>query len=159
METALSPAARRVRETLRQMGFENEVVEFPESTRTAAEAAAVCGCEVAQIAKSLVFRGKTSGRPVLVITSGKNRVDEKKLSALIGEPVGKADAEFVRERTGYAIGGVPPLARAEDMPSFLDRDLMAYETVWAAAGTPRAVFRLTPEELLRMSGAQVAEVA
>src|SRR5690242_14778858 len=109
MPNPLEPSARKVQEFLRARGFANEVVQLADSARTSAEAAAAVGCEVAQIAKSLVFRAKESGRGVLVIASGANRVDEKKVAALLGEPIGRADPEFVRAETGYAIGGIPPL--------------------------------------------------
>jgi prolyl-tRNA editing enzyme YbaK/EbsC (Cys-tRNA(Pro) deacylase) len=132
------------------MGLEAEVVEFAETTRTSAEAAGQIGCSTAQIAKSLVFRAKTSNRPVLVIASGVNRVDEK---------LGKADAEFVRDKTGYAIGGVAPVGHATKPATFIDEDLLRFEIIWAAAGTPFAVFRLTPAELTRLTGGQVARIA
>lgn len=131
---------------------------FPAGTRTSQDAAAAIGCEVAQIAKSLIFRAKTSDRPVLVVASGANRVDEKKLAALIGEPVGRADADFVRRRTGFAIGGVPPLGHAEAPIALVDRDLLDLPVIWAAAGTPNAVFRLGPEDLLRITQARTADL-
>lgn len=155
----LKESARRVQEALAAGGFGHEVVEMPASTRTSAEAAAAVGCEVAQIAKSIVFRAKTSDRPVLVIASGSNRVDEKKVAALMGEKLGRADAEFVRARTGFAIGGVPPLAHSEPPVIFIDEDLLACDEIWAAAGTPNAVFRLNPRDLVAMTGGRVAEVA
>lgn len=155
----LPASARRVQDALRALGFDNAVVEMPDSTRSAADAAAACGCTVAQIAKSIVFRAKGSGKPVLVITSGVNRVDEKKVASLLGQTLGKADADFVRERTGFAIGGVAPVGHAEKPLIVIDRDLLTHATIWAAAGTPRAVFQLTPDELVRMTGGTVAEVA
>jgi prolyl-tRNA editing enzyme YbaK/EbsC (Cys-tRNA(Pro) deacylase) len=133
------------------------VLEFSASTRTAAEAAEAIGCTVAQIAKSILFRA-ASGRPVLVVACGTNRVDEKKVAALLGETIGRADAEFVREATGFAIGGVPPVGHATAPAVLLDRDLEAFETIWAAAGTPNAVFRLTPADLARLTGAAFADV-
>lgn len=157
--STLKPSAQRVQEALAVHGLGLEVREFPASTRTAEDAAAAIGCTVAQIAKSLIFRGKTSDRPVLVIASGANRVDEKKVSALIEEKIGKADAEFVRARTGFAIGGVPPVGHLEAPITVIDRDLLALEEIWAAAGTPNAVFRLTPGDLATLTGGQVAEVA
>ena len=160
----LRPAAARVQALLKEMGLEAEVVEFAESTRSSAEAAAQVGCDVAQIAKSLVFRAKTSGRPVLVIASGANRVDEKAVEALLGEKIGKADADFVRDKTGYAIGGVAPVGHengghAAKPATFIDEDLLAFQAIWAAAGTPFAVFRLTPGDLVRLTGGQVARIA
>jgi prolyl-tRNA editing enzyme YbaK/EbsC (Cys-tRNA(Pro) deacylase) len=134
------------------------VLEFDASTRTAAEAAAAIGCTVAQIAKSILFRAE-SGGPVLVVASGTNRVDERKVAALLGERIGRADAEFVREATGFAIGGVPPVGHATRPVVLLDRDLLQFGEIWAAAGTPNAVFRLTPDQLAGLTGAGFVEVA
>jgi prolyl-tRNA editing enzyme YbaK/EbsC (Cys-tRNA(Pro) deacylase) len=134
------------------------VRSFPEGTRTAAEAAAAVGCDVAQIVKSLIFR-RASGAAVLVVASGRNRVDEKKVEQLLGEPIGKADAAFVREATGFAIGGVPPAGHASPVETIVDEDLLAYDEVWAAAGTPRDVFTTTPDRLVAMTGGRVADVA
>jgi prolyl-tRNA editing enzyme YbaK/EbsC (Cys-tRNA(Pro) deacylase) len=137
--------------------MELEVVELPHSTRTAAEAAAAVGCEVAAIAKSLVFR-TDAGRSVLVISSGANRVDEARVGELLGEPIGRADPEFVRDATGFAIGGVPPVGHAVEPAVFIDEDLLALPEVWAAAGTPNAVFRLTPAQLVELTGGRVLAV-
>lgn len=156
--TDLSPSARRVQDVLDGIGLGHRVVEHADSTRTSEDAAAAIGCTVAQIAKSLIFRGKESGRPVLVIASGVNRVDEKAVGRLIGERIERADPDFVREKTGYAIGGVPPIGHAEPPLVLIDADLAALETVWAAAGTPNAVFRLTPAELVSMTGGRVEAV-
>lgn len=158
-EAPLKDSARRVQEALASAGFEFQVREFPASTRTSAEAAAAIGCEVAQIAKSLIFRARDSGRPVLVIASGANRVDEKAVSRLLGEKLERADADFVRSKTGYAIGGVPPVAHREPPAVFIDADLMPLGEIWAAAGTPNAVFRLAPQDLAALTGGQVAEIA
>ena len=155
MAEQLTAAAQRVQEALAAAGVDCRVVELPESTRSAAEAARTIGCGVEQIAKSLVFRGRSTDRPFLAIVSGVNRVDEVKLGAIVGEPLGKADADYVRQRTGYAIGGVPPVGHAESLVCVIDEDLLQYEEIWAAAGTPRAVFRLTPAELLRITGGRV----
>ena len=154
----LRPAAARVQQLLAERGLAAEVVEFAETTRSAAEAAAQIGCAVGQIAKSLVFRAKPSGRPVLVIASGANRVDETAIAALLGEAIGKADADFVRDKTGYAIGGVAPVGHAIRPATFIDADLLQYEAIWAAAGTPFAVFRLTPADLVRLTGGQVTKI-
>ncbi|HEY0833080.1 MAG TPA: YbaK/EbsC family protein [Azospirillum sp.] len=156
--TNLSPSAQRVQEVLDAIGLGHVVVERESSTRTSEDAAAAIGCTVAQIAKSLIFRAKQSGRPVLVVASGANRVDEKAVGALIGEKIERADADFVRDRTGYAIGGVPPIGHAEPPLVLIDEDLLALDTIWAAAGTPNAVFRLTPDQLVGMTGGQVAAV-
>jgi len=131
---------------------------MPASTRTAAEAADACGCPPGAIVKSLVFRGAVSGGGVLVLTSGTNRVHEKRLGRALGEKLERADADFVRAATGYAIGGVPPLGHATPMRVVMDHDLNAYPEIWAAAGTPRAVFPTTPGELARLTGAEIAEV-
>jgi prolyl-tRNA editing enzyme YbaK/EbsC (Cys-tRNA(Pro) deacylase) len=134
------------------------VVELPDSTRTAAEAAQAVGCAVGQIAKSLLFVGKQSGRGLLVIASGANRVDEKALQALAGEKVSKADADAVRSLTGYVIGGVPPLAHAQPLATYIDAHLLQYDRIWAAAGHPKAVFALTGEELIAMTSGAVVEI-
>ena len=154
----LSPSARKVQEALKILGVGCEVREMDETTRSAQDAARSVGCKVGQIAKSLVFKGATTRQAVLVITSGSNRVDEKKLSERIGEPILKADADFVRQQTGFAIGGVPPVGHAQPIAVFIDEDLLAYSEIWAAAGTPRAVFRLTPQELQRITRGRVIGV-
>ncbi len=155
---SLEPSARKVQDALAAAGFPNEVVELPDSTRTAAEAARAVGCEVGQIVKSLVFRA-ASGRAVLVVASGANRVDEAKVAAELGEAIGRADAAFVREETGFAIGGVPPIGHAKKLATLVDEALLGFETIWAAAGHPHAVFRLTPRELVAMTRGTVARVA
>ena len=136
-----------------------QVVELPGSTRTAADAASAVGCRVEQIAKSIIFQGKTSGKPVMVIASGSNRVNEKRLRDLISEPVKKADADFVRLHTGFTIGGVPPVGHANPIDIFIDQELMDYAEIWAAAGTPHAVFKLTPQELAAMTGGKTVDIA
>jgi prolyl-tRNA editing enzyme YbaK/EbsC (Cys-tRNA(Pro) deacylase) len=158
-DKSLRPAAARVQQLLSGMGLETQVIEFAETTKTSADAAQQIGCSVAQIAKSLIFRARQSKRPVLVIASGANRVDEKALETLLGEKIGKADADFVRDKTGYAIGGVAPVGHASPPVTFIDEDLLKLETIWAAAGTPFAVFRLTPADLVRLTGGQVAKIA
>jgi len=155
----LKPSAQRVQDALRAAGFSNEVVELPDSARTAAEAAAAVGCEVAQIVKSLLFEARPSGRAVLVAASGSHRVDEKAVAAVLGEAIARASADFVRERTGFAIGGVPPIGHAQPVVSVVDEALLQYGRIWAAAGHPHAVFSLTPQELVRMTGGQVARIA
>jgi prolyl-tRNA editing enzyme YbaK/EbsC (Cys-tRNA(Pro) deacylase) len=155
---SLSPSAQKVQEALAALGFPHQVIEHEQTTRTSAEAAQAVGCEVGQIAKSLIFKGKQSGKAILVIASGANRADEKKLRDLLGEKVEKPDADFVRERTGFVIGGVPPLGHAEPLITFIDEDLMQYDSIWAAAGTPNAVFLLTPVELVKMTGGRVVAV-
>ena len=154
----LSPSAQRVQDALRGMGFGYEVIEFAQTTRTAAEAAAAVGCTVGQIAKSLIFKGRRSDRPLLVIASGANRVNEKAMRAIVGEPIEKPDADFVRQQTGFVIGGVPPLGHAAPLTIYIDEDLLQYDIIWAAAGTPNAVFRLAPADLLPMTGGQAIKV-
>jgi len=154
-----SESVRRVREALAARGLAGDVKELAASTRTAQEAAAAIGCQVAQIVKSLVFRLAATDSPLLVLMSGTNRASEARLSALAGGPVARADADFVRDRTGFAIGGVPPLGHATPLPTLIDRDLMAFPVVWAAAGSPHAVFALTPGDLERITGGRVAELA
>ena len=158
MEKELTPSAKRVQDALNALGFSLEVLELPASTRTAVEAANAVGCQLGQIVKSLVFKAKHSGKPVLVLTSGANRVNEKRIEDLIGEPLGKANANFVRESTGFAIGGVPPLGHTQTLETYIDQDLLQYETVWAAAGTPHALFKLNPKDLVRMTGGKVIKV-
>lgn len=158
MEGSLSPSAQKVQDALEAKGYSLEVVELPESTRTAAEAAQAIGCQAGQIVKSLVFRAEKSNRPILVIASGTNRVNEERIGQLLGEPIGKADAGFVRQNTGFVIGGVPPLGHDQPLQTFIDQDLLQYDEVWAAAGTPYAVFRLSPENLEDMTGGQIVEV-
>jgi prolyl-tRNA editing enzyme YbaK/EbsC (Cys-tRNA(Pro) deacylase) len=135
------------------------VQEFDASTRTAAEAASAIGCTVSQIAKSLIFRTVWSNRCVLVVTSGVNRVDEKLVESMVGEPIGRADAEFVRAATGFTIGGVPPIGHATAPIVLIDESLLAFEEIWAAAGTPNAVFKLTPDNLISLTDGRVAAVA
>jgi prolyl-tRNA editing enzyme YbaK/EbsC (Cys-tRNA(Pro) deacylase) len=154
----LSASARRVQEALDRHGLCARVRELTDSTRTATDAARAVGCDVAQIVKSLVFRGRESGRPIMAVVSGANRVDERKLSRAAGEKVGKADAEFVREHTGFAIGGVAPLGHPHPILTFIDEDLTRLERIWAAAGTPNALFELTPAELAVLSGGRVAQL-
>ena len=155
MKPASAPSALRIQAVL---GSRFTVLEFDAGTRTAGDAAAAVGCTVGQIAKSLVFRS-ASGRSVLVIASGANRVDEHKAAALIGERIGRADADFVREATGFAIGGVPPVGHATQPVVLIDEALMGFDEIWAAAGTPNAVFRLTPADLVGLTQGTIAPIA
>jgi prolyl-tRNA editing enzyme YbaK/EbsC (Cys-tRNA(Pro) deacylase) len=178
---AASPAALRVQAAL---GERFQVLEFDASTRTAADAAAAIGCTVAEIAKSLIFRGAVSNRPVLVVASGACRVDETKVAAALGETIARADADFVREATGFSIGvaaalgetiaradadfvreatgfsigGVPPVGHKTPPIALIDESLMAFAEIWAAAGTPNAVFRLTPADLVEMTGGRAVAI-
>lgn len=139
------------------MGLTPQIRRFPEGTRTAEQAAAAVGCELGQIVKSLVFL--CDGRPVLALTSGANRVDTMRLATVLGGKITRADADGVRDATGYAIGGTPPFGHARPLQAVVDPALLSYETVWAAAGTPDTVFELTPGELVQASGAEVADFA
>ena len=141
------------------LGFSPVVQSYPQGTRTAEDAARAIGCDVAQICKSLVSRGAGSGRAVLVVASGSNRVSEERVGALLGEPLAKADADFVRAATGYAIGGVPPVGHAQPLECLVDEDLLRYAVVWAAAGTPTDVFCVTPDDLVRVTDGRVARVS
>lgn len=158
MKPAQHPTALRTQEMLVTAGIPAQVVEFEQPTRTSAEAAAAIGCSVAEIAKSIVFRAKESDRAVVVVASGDNRVCERKVAQLVGEKLGRADADFVRRATGYAIGGVAPLGHAEPVTLLLDADLQRFTRVWAAGGTPFSVFPLTPQELARLTGAAWSDV-
>jgi prolyl-tRNA editing enzyme YbaK/EbsC (Cys-tRNA(Pro) deacylase) len=157
-DDAFSRSASRVQAALVAKGVTATVVELPASTRTAVEAAAAVGCDVAQIAKSLIFRGVTSGEPLLVIASGANRVNEARVGEAAGEAIGKADAEFVRARVGFAIGGIPPLGHDTPLRTFIDEDLLRFERIWAAAGTPNALFELSGADLPRLTGGRVLRV-
>jgi len=156
---ALSDAAQRVQDALRAAGFSNTVLELQVAVKTSAAAAEAVGCTPAQIVKSLVFQGAASGAPVLVVASGAHRVSETKIEALLGEPVRMGPPKFVREVTGYAIGGIPPLGHAQKLDTIVDAHLMTLDGLWAAAGHPNSLFPLTADELVRMTGGRVAEVA
>jgi len=158
MSATLSPSPQKVQDTLRALGFSNKIVELQSTTRTSADAAKAVGCQVEQIAKSIVFQGGQTHKLILVIASGPNRVNEKKIAELISEPVGKADADYVRMKTGFVIGGVPPVGHIEKPEIFIDEDLLRYNEIWAAAGSPNAVFRLTPSDLIRMTGGRVVSI-
>ena len=154
----LSQSAQRVQDALQRQGLELDVVELPSSTRTAADAAQAVGCSVGQIAKSLVFVEANKGDPVLVITSGSNRVDEKMVGGHLGSQIEMARPDFVRERTGFSIGGVSPVGLSESILILIDEDLVQYDEIWAAAGTPNAVFRFSPADLLTLTNGEVIAV-
>ena len=158
MEKPLKNAAQKVQDAVNALGFDFRITQFKETTRTSADAAAAIGCTLGQIAKSLVFRAKQSNTAVLIITSGSNRVNEKMIKEILGENISRADADFVREQTGFAIGGIPPVGHNQKLTTLIDEDLLQYEEIWAAAGTPNAVFRLTPPQLVELTGGQVAKV-
>ena len=158
MNQSLKESAQRVQNKLLELGHPNKVVELPDSARTAQEAADAIGCEIAQIAKSIIFRMQQSDQPLLVVASGMNRVNEKRVAEVVQDKLGKADADYVRERTGFVIGGVAPLGHAEPIRTLIDEDLFQYDTLWAAAGHPKAVFELTPRELVAMTQGQVISI-
>jgi prolyl-tRNA editing enzyme YbaK/EbsC (Cys-tRNA(Pro) deacylase) len=158
-EVLSNPGVVRVRAALDTAGVASAIVELPGAARTAQAAATFLGCEVGQIANSLVFRAERSGNAVLVMSSGARRVDIARLAATVGEPIGKADAAFVRERTGFAIGGVPPVGHATPLAAYVEKSLAAHQKIWAAAGHPHTVFPLTYDELVRITGGMQVEVA
>ena len=151
-------SARKVQNSLRELGASYQVVEFTESTRTAQEAADRVGSNLGQIVKSLIFKGKSSNKGILVLTSGSNRVDEARISQYAGENIGRADPDFVRSVTGFAIGGVPPVGHAQPLDTYIDEDLLQYADVWAAAGTPNAVFNLPSADLVKITGGKIVRV-
>jgi len=155
----LSGSARRVRDALVALGLPADIHRLSDSTRTAPEAAAAVGCELGAIVKSLLMRGARSGEPVLALVSGANRADEALVAEGLGEPVQRPDAAYVRETTGYSIGGVPPVGHPAPVRTVLDEDLLRFETVWAAAGNPHAVFPVAPSALVSATGARVMRLA
>ena len=158
LDLELPKSAQRVQDVLMQAGVPLKVLVMEASTRTANDAAAAIGCEVRQIIKSLVFQTKDTGRPILVLASGVNRVNEKKVAAAVGEFIGKADADFTRTVTGFAIGGIPPVGHAQPIDTIIDETLLSLPVLWAAAGTPHTVFSLTPEDLLRLTNGKVIDL-
>jgi prolyl-tRNA editing enzyme YbaK/EbsC (Cys-tRNA(Pro) deacylase) len=157
--TDLPRSARRVRDALVALGLPADIHPMADSTRTAPEAAAAVGCEVGAIVKSLVMRGAASGEPVLALVSGANRADLELLARAVGEAIERPDAQYVREVTGYSIGGIPPVGHPAPVRTVLDQDLLRYETVWAAAGNPHAVFPIAPDALASATGAKVTRLA
>lgn len=156
--STLSNSAQKIQDLLLSLGYSYTVVEHAESTRTAQEAADRAGCQLGQIVKSLIFKGDSSGKPILVLTSGANRVNEKRISEYAGEKISRADADFVRTVTGFAIGGVPPIGHAQTMETYLDEDFLQFPTIWAAAGTPNAIFELKTEDLQKMTNGKIVAV-
>jgi prolyl-tRNA editing enzyme YbaK/EbsC (Cys-tRNA(Pro) deacylase) len=152
----VKPAVHKVQAAIAALGLDRQVIELDVSARTSAQAADALGVQVGQIAKSLVFTA--NGAPILVVASGANRVDEEALGRLAGGRVKRADPDTVRQATGYAIGGVPPLAHAAALPIYIDRDLLQHDLIYAAAGAPECVFPLTPDELVRCTGGRIVDV-
>ncbi|MCB1076042.1 MAG: YbaK/EbsC family protein [Simkania sp.] len=159
MSEALSKSAASVQAVLEKKGIKSKVIEMPASTRTAQEAADAIGCEVAQIVKSLVFRVEGTEEPLLILASGVNRVNEKQIKRYLGEKIEKADADFTRRVTGFAIGGIPPIGHLQAIRTLIDQDLLQHEVCWAAAGTPHAVFSLTSSDLVVLTDGEVIEVS
>ncbi len=153
----MSKSLKRVNSALESAGVKVEIREMADGTRTAEDAARAVGCEVDQIAKSIIFRGEQSGHVVLFLTAGGNLVDAEKATAIAGQPLGKADADLIRAETGFAIGGVSPVGHLTEIAAYFDPRLQDFPEVWAAAGTPRHVFAITPTDLLRITGAVVAD--
>ncbi|WP_454051997.1 YbaK/EbsC family protein [Clostridium sp. Marseille-Q7071] len=158
MSSNLSKSAEKVQIVLNKFGFELNVIELSDSTRTAQEAADTIGCDVSQIAKSLIFKGKTSQNPILIVASGTNRVNEKAIKGNLREKLEKADADFVLAHTGFAIGGIPPIGHKTSITTLIDEDLMQYEEIWAAVGTPHAVFKLTPKILTEITNGDIISI-
>jgi prolyl-tRNA editing enzyme YbaK/EbsC (Cys-tRNA(Pro) deacylase) len=159
MHSTLKKSSERIQNILDQYELDIKVIEFKELTRTAAEAALAIGCEVGQIAKTLIFKGKITGRPICIIASGTNRVDEKKIIEHIGEEIEKPDADYVLKYTGFAIGGVPPIGYTLELKALIDEDLFSYEEIWAAAGTPNSVFQITQKNLLKITQGSVINIS
>lgn len=158
MTNKLSTGVQRVQQALQRKGFPLKIVELAASTRTAKDAASAIGCSVEQIVKSLIFRTCETHRPILIVASGSNRVNEEMLAELIGEAIERPDANFVREQTGFAVGGVAPIGHSKPLETFIDEDLLQFEIIWAAAGTPFAVFQLTPNELIAMTEGKIIAI-
>lgn len=158
MTSSLSPDARRFQDGLRNRGYSFQVIEHAQTTHSAKEAAQAIGCSLGQIAKSLVFRKSVSRLPLLVIASGPNRVNELNLGEKLGEPLEKADPDFVYISTGFAVGGVPPTCHSAALETIIDEDLLKYDQIWAAAGSPNAVFQLTPADLIKITGGKVVSI-
>lgn len=149
---------KKVQKAIEEFGFNFQIKEFSNSTKTSAEASKAIGCGVEQIAKSLVFKTKNTNKPILVIASGINRVNEEKIKQLINEEIEKASADFVKKTTGFVIGGIPPIGHKQPLLTFIDQDLLTYQEIWAAAGNPHAVFKLTSEELIKITNGKIVDI-
>lgn len=158
MEKKLKSSAQKIQDILHTYNLNMKVIEFAETTRTSQDAANAIGCDIGQIAKTLIFKGKFSEKPICIIASGKNRVDEKKIALMLGEEIEKSDAEFVLKHTGFAIGGVPPIGYELEITPLIDEDLMQYLEIWSAAGTPHSVFCLSPKDLLLITDGRITDI-
>ncbi len=156
--TQLPRSARRVQDAASELDLQIEILEMPESTRTAKEAADACGCELGQIVKSLIFQGADTQTPYLLLVSGINRVNEAKMVGVLGEQLARPDADYVREVTGFAIGGVAPFGHASPVATYMDTDLLQHRQIWAAAGTPKCLFSVDPQALKTATAATVVDV-
>ena len=154
----LDKSSQRVQKFLKIQGAKTQIIELPQEIRTAVEAANAIGCQLGQIAKSLIFKIKSNHQPLLVITSGANQVNERKIVDHVGSPIKIADADFVQQKTGFVIGGVPPIGHLQPIKTFIDQDLLRHQEIWAAAGHPKTVFKITPQELVRITQGRVIEV-
>lgn len=159
MSKQLSSSVKKVQTALDAYGMSDAVIELEQTTRSAQEAADAVGCRLGQIAKSLVFETGKTHRGILVIASGANRVNTKRLKEIVSEPVKMASVQFVREKTGFVIGGVPPVGHVEQLDTYIDQDLLQYQEIWAAAGTPNSLFKLTPQDLQQMTSGRVTSIA
>jgi prolyl-tRNA editing enzyme YbaK/EbsC (Cys-tRNA(Pro) deacylase) len=155
---SLSKSAQSIQDVLSQKGLESNVIELTISARTAKDAATALGCTVAQIVKSLIFKTKETNMPILVLASGVNRVNEQALEEKLGTKIVKADADYTRDVTGFAIGGIPPVGHKQTIPTYIDEDLLQFNELWAAAGTPNAVFRLESTTLAELTGGTVISI-
>lgn len=154
----LSQNSQKIQELLARLGLDNQVLELPDSTRTSSDAAKAVKCSVGQIAKSLIFKTKSTNRPILIIASGSNRVNEKALRNFVPEKVSMASPDFVKEKTGFIVGGIPPAGHITQIETFIDQDLMKFKKIWAAAGTPHSVFKLTPQQLVDITNGKVIDI-
>lgn len=160
MNQLLAKSAKTVQYVLAKKGLECKVVEMADSTRTAQDAANAIGCDIAQIVKSLIFKTKATHRPVLILVSGQNRVNEKVIESHVGEKITKADADFTKDITGFAVGGIPPIGHRQVIDFiFIDQDLMKFDSIWAAAGTPNAVFNLQSKNLVEMTEGKIISIS
>ncbi len=155
---SLSTSAQKVQDFLAELGYDYQIIEFAETTRTAEDAAARVACNVGQIIKSLIFKGKKSGKAILVLTSGANRVDVKRVKVYAKEMPKRATPDYVRACTSFAIGGIPPVGHPHPIETYIDEDLLDFDEIWAAAGTPNAVFKLQSKELSKMTGGKIIRV-
>lgn len=158
MAKEIKNSLQRVRDELKKLGFSYQIIELPKTTHTALDAANALSCTVGQIAKSIIFKTKNSNQPILVIASGQNRVNEERIREYISESIEKADADLILKQTGFVIGGVAPLGHLKELKAFIDEDLFQYDEIWAAAGTPNAVFKLKPKDLIKMTNGQIISI-